>query len=181
MREITATVNGETQSLSLEPRMLLSDMLRDHLGLTGTHVGCEHGYCGACTVLVDGVSVRSCLTLAVQVDDKSVETVESLAAGSAELHPIQQAFKDCHGLQCGFCTPGMLMSVAELMRNSGVCTREEIREHLAGNICRCTGYHQIVDAVEKLLAGQAVSDPRPSTQEAPAQEASVQKAGSNGR
>ena len=136
---------------AVDQRMLLSDFLRERLGLTGTHVGCEHGYCGSCTVLVDGASARSCLTLAVQVDGKTVHTVESLALNAAELHPIQQAFKDCHGLQCGFCTPGLLMSVVELTRNGDDFSREEIREHLAGNTCRCTGYQHIVDAVEQAL------------------------------
>ena len=150
MVELAATVNGELTEARVEPRTLLSDFLRDHLGLTGTHVGCEHGYCGACTVLVDGASVRSCLTLAVQADGRSVDTVESLDS-NGELHPIQQAFKDCHGLQCGFCTPGLLMSVAELAATNPGCGRDEIREHLSGNVCRCTGYHHIVDAVEAAL------------------------------
>ena len=151
MREVRVTVNGASAEAVIDPRMLLSDFLRDRLGLTGTHVGCEHGYCGACTVLVDGVSARSCLTLAVQIDGTSVQTVESLAPHAAELHPIQQAFKDCHGLQCGFCTPGLLMSVAELALDGLACTRDEIREHLAGNTCRCTGYQHIVDAVEQVM------------------------------
>lgn len=151
MREVHVTVNGASAAAAIEPRMLLSDFLRDRLGLTGTHVGCEHGYCGSCTVLVDGASTRSCLTLAVQVDGKSVRTVESLAPHGTELHPIQQALKDCHGLQCGFCTPGLLMSVAELTSNGLTCTRDEIREHLAGNTCRCTGYQHIVDAVEQVM------------------------------
>lgn len=151
MREVHVTVNGAHAEAAIDPRTLLSDFLRDRLGLTGTHVGCEHGYCGSCTVLVDGASARSCLTLAVQVDGKSVQTVESLAAHDTELHPIQQALKDCHGLQCGFCTPGLLMSVAELTDNGLTCTREEIREHLAGNTCRCTGYQHIVDAVEQVM------------------------------
>ena len=150
MVELAATVNGELTEARVDPRTLLSDFLRDHLGLTGTHVGCEHGYCGACTVLVDGASVRSCLTLAVQADGRSVDTVESLDS-NGELHPIQQAFKDCHGLQCGFCTPGLLMSVAELAATNPGCGRDEIREHLSGNVCRCTGYHHIVDAVEAAL------------------------------
>lgn len=152
MREISLFVNGENVSAATDTRTLLSDFLREGLGLTGTHVGCEHGYCGSCTVLVNGQSTRSCLTLAVQVHDQAVETVESLAIDDTTLHPIQQAFKDCHGLQCGFCTPGLLMSVAELAAASHEYSREEIREHLAGNICRCTGYHQIVDAVEQALA-----------------------------
>ena len=151
MREVRVTVNGASAEAVIDPRMLLSDFLRDRLGLTGTHVGCEHGYCGACTVLVDGASARSCLTLAVQIDGASVQTVESLAPHAAELHPIQQAFKDCHGLQCGFCTPGLLMSVAELALDGPACTRDEIREHLAGNTCRCTGYQHIVDAVEQVM------------------------------
>lgn len=152
MREICVSINGQQISSKVDPRMLLSDYLRDVLGLTGTHVGCEHGYCGACTILVNGQSTRSCLTLAVQVHDCAVETVESLAIDNVTLHPIQQAFKDCHGLQCGFCTPGMLMSVAELVAVNSHCSRDEIRHQLAGNICRCTGYHHIVDAVEKALA-----------------------------
>lgn len=152
MREIEVTINGKASSAEIDQRTLLSDFLRQNLGLTGTHVGCEHGYCGSCTVLVDGVSVRSCLTLAVQVDGHAVETVESLTSDDKELHPIQQAFKDCHGLQCGFCTPGMLMSVVELAETNPTSSRAEIREHLAGNLCRCTGYHQIVDAAEQALA-----------------------------
>lgn len=151
MREVHVTVNGAPAEASIDPRMLLSDFLREQLGLTGTHVGCEHGYCGSCTVLVEGASARSCLTLAVQADGKSVQTVESLAANDTELHPIQQALKDCHGLQCGFCTPGLLMSIAELTINGLTCTRDEIREHLAGNTCRCTGYQHIVDAVEQVM------------------------------
>lgn len=152
MREITVSINGKPTTAKIDPRLLLSDFLRHELGLTGTHVGCEHGYCGSCTVHIDGQSARSCLTLAVQVNGRDVETVESLAADDEPLHPIQQAFKDCHGLQCGFCTPGLLMSVAELAKTNPGCDRAEIREHLAGNICRCTGYHQIVDAVEQALA-----------------------------
>ena len=150
MNEISLRVNGRAAAARVDPRTLLSDFLRDHLGLTGTHVGCEHGYCGACTVLVDGATARSCLMLAVQAHERSVATVESLASNGA-LHPIQQAFSDCHGLQCGFCTPGLLMSVVELAATDPGCGRDEIREHLSGNVCRCTGYHQIVDAVEAAL------------------------------
>jgi len=153
MVEISLSVNGEPATAQVDPRTLLSDFLRDTLGLTGTHVGCEHGYCGACTVLVDGASVRSCLMLAIQTDARSVETVESLSPNGAGLHPIQQAFKDCHGLQCGFCTPGLLMSVVELAATNPGCGRDEIREQLSGNVCRCTGYHHIVDAVERVLNG----------------------------
>ena len=151
MHEISVSVNGEPTTARVDPRTLLSDFLRDGLGLTGTHVGCEHGYCGACTVLVDGATVRSCLMLAIQAHARRVDTVESLAPNGAELHPIQQAFKDFHGLQCGFCTPGLLMSVVELVASNPGCGRDEIREHLSGNVCRCTGYHQIVDAVERAL------------------------------
>lgn len=150
MAEISLIVNGQPAKAQVAPRTLLSDLLRDHLGLTGTHVGCEHGYCGACTVLVDGASARSCLMLAIQAHERQVDTVESLAHNGA-LHPIQQAFKDCHGLQCGFCTPGLLMSVVELAATNPGCSRDEIREHLSGNVCRCTGYHHIVDAVEAAL------------------------------
>ncbi len=152
MREINVSINGKSTTAVVSPRLLLSDFLRHDLGLTGTHVGCEHGYCGSCTVHVDGASTRSCLTLAVQVAGHAVDTVESLAIDDETLHPIQRAFKDCHGLQCGFCTPGLLMSVVELARTNPDCKRADIREHLAGNICRCTGYQQIVDAVEQALA-----------------------------
>ena len=152
MVEISLSVNGAPVEADVDPRTLLSDFLRDRLGLTGTHVGCEHGYCGACTVLLDGATVRSCITLAVQAHQRQVDTVESLAPDGV-LHPIQQAFKDCHGLQCGFCTPGLVMSVVELAAESGGCGRDEIRERLSGNVCRCTGYHHIVDAVEAALAG----------------------------
>ena len=151
MREIALQVNGRAVAAEVDGRMLLSDFLRGVLGWTGTHVGCEHGYCGSCTVLVDGASARSCLMLAAQADGASVRTVEALAAGE-ELSSLQQAFKDCHGLQCGFCTPGLLMSVAEMAaETTQSVSREEIREQLAGNLCRCTGYHQIVDAVEQAL------------------------------
>ncbi len=150
MVEISLSVNGEPTTADVDPRLLLADFLRHDLGLTGTHVGCEHGYCGACTVLVDGATARSCITLAVQAHQRQVDTVESLAPDGG-LHPVQQAFKDCHGLQCGFCTPGLLMSVVELAATDPGCGRDEIREHLAGNVCRCTGYHHIVDAVEAAL------------------------------
>lgn len=154
MREISVSINGSKVTATVDPRTLLSDFIRDDVGLTGTHVGCEHGYCGSCTVLVNGQSTRSCLTLAVQVDEATIETIESLAIDESTLNPIQQAFKDCHGLQCGFCTPGLLMSVTELVAANDVLSRDEIREHLAGNMCRCTGYHQIIDAVEQALAAK---------------------------
>jgi carbon-monoxide dehydrogenase small subunit len=126
----------------------LADFLRDQLGLTGTHLGCEHGVCGACTVLVDGRSVRSCLTFAVQAAGQAVTTVEGLSAPGAPLHPVQEAFSEKHGLQCGFCTPGFLMSAVELLAENSRPSEEEIREHLSGNICRCTGYQNIVTAVQ---------------------------------
>ncbi len=150
MREINVVINGADVQATVSDRLLLSDFIRDDQRLTGTHVGCEHGYCGSCTVLLDGASVRSCLTLAVQADGHAIETVESLAVGT-DLHPIQEAFRSNHGLQCGFCTPGLLMTTLELARENRACTRDEIRERLAGNLCRCTGYHQIVDAVQAAL------------------------------
>ena len=143
---ITVTVNGVKHTADVEPRLLLADFIRENLDLTGTHVGCEHGICGACTILMNGDSVRSCLTFAVQVDGAEIETVESL--GDAEnLNPLQQAFRDHHALQCGFCTPGMLMTATDMLRKYSLETDEEIRDGLSGNICRCTGYQHIVDAV----------------------------------
>ena len=147
-QRITVTVNGVRYERSVEPRLLLSDFLRHELSLTGTHVGCEHGICGACTVLLDGLATRSCLCLAVQADRASIETVESLGRPDA-LHPVQQAFWEKHGLQCGFCTPGMIMAAADLMVQNPDPTDGEIRHAIAGNICRCTGYHNIVAAVRE--------------------------------
>jgi carbon-monoxide dehydrogenase small subunit len=143
---VTLTVNGVSYTHTVPVRLLLSDFLRGHLGLTGTHVGCEHGVCGACTVIVDGVPVRSCLMLAVQADGAAVTTVEALAGPSGALHPLQEAFWASHGLQCGFCTPGMLMTLAAYLADSPSPAEEDIREVLSGNICRCTGYETIVDA-----------------------------------
>lgn len=148
-RTIELTVNGARRRLSVEPRVTLGDALREHLGLTGTHLGCEHGVCGACTVLVDDQPVRACLMLAVQAVGAHVRTVEGLAAADGTLHPLQQAFSDCHGLQCGYCTPGMLMTAVHLLAVNPSPSRNDIREGLSGNICRCTGYQQIVDAVEQ--------------------------------
>ena len=142
---IAVTVNGARREGVVEPRLLLSDYLRHELGLTGTHVGCEHGVCGACTVLVDGASVRSCLMLAVQCDGAEVATVESLATDGV-LNPLQQALRDHHGLQCGFCTPGMLMTLTEFLRSHPDPSEAEVRDVLSGNLCRCTGYQGIVDA-----------------------------------
>lgn len=139
-------VNGTARACEVEPRWLLSDVLRDALGLTGTHVGCEHGACGACTVLVDGEPVRSCLIFAVQADGHDVTTVEGLASGDT-LTPLQESFRQAHGLQCGFCTPGILMSMTAFLRDHSTPTEAEIREALSGHLCRCTGYTNIVRAV----------------------------------
>ena len=145
---ITITVNEKTYSRNVEPRMLLSDFLRHELGLTGTHVGCEHGVCGACTVLFDGESVRSCLLFAVQADGHQISTVEGLAKSADQLHPIQQSFWEAHGLQCGYCTPGILMTLVPFLRDNPNPSEDEIRHALSGNLCRCTGYQHIVDAVK---------------------------------
>ena len=144
---ISLTVNGERVEAHVAPRLNLADFLREHLKLTGTHVGCEHGVCGACTVRVGGEIVRSCLTLAVQVNGAAVETIEGLS-DSGEVADLQAAFRDRNALQCGFCTPGMLMAAQDLLQQNRNPAREEIREHLSGNYCRCTGYQAIVDAVE---------------------------------
>jgi aerobic carbon-monoxide dehydrogenase small subunit len=144
---IGVTVNGRTYRRAVEPRLLLSDFLRHDLGLTGTHVGCEHGVCGACTVLVDDQLARSCLMLAVQVDGAAVTTVEGLAESDGELHPVQQAFWDAHGLQCGFCTAGVLITTVALLRENTTPSDADIRGALSGNLCRCTGYQNIVKAV----------------------------------
>ena len=146
MISIEVTVNGRTFREEVEPRLLLSDFLRHTLGLTGTHVGCEHGVCGACTIRLDGAAVRSCLLLAVQADGSSIETVEGLAA-NGELHPLQEAFREHHALQCGFCTAGILMSAADLLERDGAPTREQIVDMLSGHLCRCTGYTPIVEAI----------------------------------
>lgn len=149
VRTAVITVNGIRHECQVPARMLLSDFLRHELGLTGTHVGCEHGVCGCCTVLIDGRAARSCLALAVQCHEREVRTVESLADADGRLHPIQQAFHECHGLQCGFCTPGFLMAVHAFLQENPRAdfTEEEIREAISGNLCRCTGYMNIVDAV----------------------------------
>ena len=159
-RPVRLTVNGRSVERTVEPRTSLADLLREDLDLTGTHVGCEHGVCGACTVLLDDEPIRACLMLAVQTDGRSVTTIEGLAgagsglpgagsgmAGDGELHPLQQAFRDKHGLQCGFCTPGILLTAHAYLREHPAPSPEEIREMLAGNLCRCTGYHFIVEAI----------------------------------
>lgn len=143
---ISTTVNGQFYKRSTEPRLLLSDFLRHELGLTGTHVGCEHGVCGACTVLFDGQPVRACLLFAVQANGHIITTVEGLAPNMADLHPLQQAFWEAHGLQCGFCTPGILMTLLPFLAENPTPTEADIREALSGNLCRCTGYQHIVDA-----------------------------------
>ncbi len=145
---VTVRVNGETRTGLAEPRLLLSDFIRHELGLTGTHVSCEQGGCGACTIRLDGRLALSCLHLAVQADGCEIETVEGLARGT-ELHPIQEAFRAKHGLQCGFCTPGMLLAAQDLLATRPDPTDDEIREHLSGNVCRCTGYTGIVEAVRE--------------------------------
>jgi carbon-monoxide dehydrogenase small subunit len=149
--QVRLRVNGQDYERSVEPRRLLSDFLRHDLGLTGTHVGCEHGVCGACTVLLDGAPVRSCLVFAAQIDGAEVRTVESLADGG-RLHPLQEAFWEAHGLQCGFCTPGILMTLLAFLAEHPAPTEEQVREALAGNLCRCTGYQNIVRAT--LLAAE---------------------------
>ena len=150
---ITLTVNGETVSEAVEPRKTLVDFLRDDLGLTGSHVGCEHGVCGACTVRIDGVVVRGCLLLAVQCDGMRVETIEGVS-DTGEIADLQDAFQRRNALQCGFCTPGMLLTAQELLKNGGDLSRAAIRQHLSGNYCRCTGYQAIVDAVEAVAASR---------------------------
>jgi carbon-monoxide dehydrogenase small subunit len=153
---VRLTVNGEERRGFAEPRLLLADFLRHELGLTGTHVGCEQGVCGACSIRLDGELVRSCLLFAIQAEGASIETVEGLAPGE-DLHPIQQAYHEQHGLQCGFCTPGLLLATVDLLERNPSPSEEEIRDYLAGNICRCTGYVGVVAAVQeaarKLEAG----------------------------
>ena len=145
-RKISVTVNGRSYEREVESRLLLADFLRHSLDLTGTHVGCEHGVCGACTVLVDGLSARSCLMFAVQANGKSITTIEGLAAADGTLSPLQESFRQHHGLQCGFCTPGMLITLTEHLREHPDPTEEELRELLTGNLCRCTGYQAIIES-----------------------------------
>ena len=145
-RAISATVNGTRRDAEVPVRLTLADFLRQRLELTGTHLGCEHGVCGACTVLLDGRSVRSCLMLAVQANGREVTTVEGIASADGALHPLQEAFRKHHGLQCGFCTPGMLTTLVEFLRDNPNPTADEVRIAISGNLCRCTGYQGIVDA-----------------------------------
>ncbi|MEX2503249.1 MAG: (2Fe-2S)-binding protein [Egicoccus sp.] len=162
LHEVSVTVNGALHRVAVPARRLLSDFLRHDLRLTGTHVGCEHGVCGACTILLDGAPVRSCLTFAVSVDGAAITTVEGLAAEDGTLHPVQAAFQDCHGLQCGFCTPGMVMSACGFLVDQPDADADEIREGMAGNLCRCTGYAGILAAVEQAAATlrDSGADPR---------------------
>ncbi|MCY4549309.1 MAG: (2Fe-2S)-binding protein [Defluviicoccus sp.] len=145
-RRISVTINGDTYEREVETRLLLSDFIRHECELTGTHVGCEHGVCGACTILLDGITARSCLMLAVQADGHELLTIEGIAPNEDELHPLQQAFMDNHGLQCGYCTPGMLTTLLEFLRDNPDPTEQEVRIAISGNLCRCTGYQGIVDA-----------------------------------
>src|SRR5687768_14805836 len=157
---ITVTVNEKTYQRQVETRLLLSDFLRHELGLTGTHVGCEHGVCGACTILFDGEAARSCLMFTVQAHGHTITTVEGLAPGEGQLHPIQQAFWEAHGLQCGYCTPGLLLTLFPFLKQNPEPTEEEIRHALSVNLCRCTGYQHIVDAVELAAQKMKASDSR---------------------
>jgi carbon-monoxide dehydrogenase small subunit len=160
--EISVSVNGAPQTRAVEPRLLLSDFIRHDLALTGTHVGCEHGVCGACTVLLDGAAVRSCLVFAVQADGAEVTTVEGLAqSADGAMHPLQEAFRDAHGLQCGFCTPGILMSMVPFLAEHPSPDEGQIREALSGNLCRCTGYENIVQAVALAAERMGNAEARP--------------------
>ncbi|QYK50251.1 MAG: (2Fe-2S)-binding protein [Anaerolineales bacterium] len=153
---ISVTVNGKAVEKSVEPRLLLADFIRHEVGLTGTHVGCEHGVCGACTILFDGKPVRSCIMLAVQANGHEITTVEGLAASEDNMHPIQNAFWEAHGLQCGFCTPGILMTLVPFLEENKDPSEAEVREAISGNLCRCTGYQHIVDAT--LLAAKKLNE-----------------------
>jgi carbon-monoxide dehydrogenase small subunit len=156
--KITVTVNGKEYKRSVPPNLLLSDFLRHELELTGTHVGCEHGVCGACTVLFDNEAVRSCIMFSVQADEHEILTVEGLASADGELHPLQEAFRQAHGLQCGFCTPGVLLTLLPFLRENPKPSEREIREAISGNLCRCTGYQNIVEAA-RLAAGKIAEKP----------------------
>ena len=159
-RRVRVTVNGKVHEREVETRVTLGDFLRHGLNLTGTHLGCEHGVCGACTVLLDGRSARSCLTLAVQAHGREVMTIEGVAAPDGSLHPLQEALREHHGLQCGFCTPGVLMTLYELLRDVPDPSEDEVRDTLSGNLCRCTGYQGMIDAA--LAAARRLRDARES-------------------
>ena len=170
MVTVSLTINGAAYRGEVEPRLLLADFIREVCQLTGTHVGCEHGVCGACTILMNGEPVRSCLTFAVQANGADLATVEGLAAADGTLHPVQQAFHEQHALQCGFCTPGMIMAAVDLLRENPHPSEAEIREGMSGNLCRCTGYQNIVRAVQSASNGNlgatssadSVADPSPT-------------------
>lgn len=159
IRPITLNVNGVEQTVHVPPRMTLADCLRDEIGLTGTHLGCEHGVCGACTILMDGSSARSCLILAVQAEGHAVVTIEGLSSENGDLHPLQAAFAEKHGLQCGFCTPGMILSACELIQENSDPSQTEMSEQLSGNLCRCTGYTKIFESVTAAAEVMRNSDP----------------------
>jgi carbon-monoxide dehydrogenase small subunit len=152
---VELTVNGQAHAAPVEPRVTLADFLREQCGLTGTHLGCEHGVCGACTVLVDGAAVRACLMFAVQAAGAEVTTIEGIGPPDGDLSPVQSAFRDCHGLQCGFCTPGFVVSVTAFLRDNPNPTDQQMREALSGNLCRCTGYQGIVQAVRQAAGAAA--------------------------
>jgi carbon-monoxide dehydrogenase small subunit len=158
---VALTVNGRPVATDVEVRRSLSDFLRDDLGLTGTHLGCEHGVCGACTIELDGEAVRSCLMLAVQADGATITTIEGLANADGSLSPLQQAFHESHGFQCAFCAPGFLMTAKVLLARNPHPTRDEIREDLSGNLCRCTGYHSIIESVETAVRLNREAQPNP--------------------
>jgi aerobic carbon-monoxide dehydrogenase small subunit len=153
--KVELSINGRRHVVGVEPRHTLGDVLREQLGLTGTHLGCEHGVCGACTVLVDGEPTRSCLVFAVQMDQTEITTIEGLAAADGTLHPVQEAFSACHGLQCGFCTPGFVLTAVHLLATNPAPDRATIRRELSGNLCRCTGYVGIISAVERAAVERA--------------------------
>jgi aerobic carbon-monoxide dehydrogenase small subunit len=182
LRDITLRINGKTYTGRAEPRKTLADFIREDCGLTGTHLGCEHGVCGACTILVDGDAVRSCLLFAVQAEAADLLTVEGLAQGDT-LHPLQQAFWEHHALQCGFCTPGFLMTALAFLRETPHPTEREIREGLAGNLCRCTGYHNIVKAVAAAAAlpAEALAAPVPAPDAASAARGATETPAAAGR
>jgi carbon-monoxide dehydrogenase small subunit len=162
--EVSLTVNGRPRRVRIEPRKTLADMLREDLGLTGTHLGCEHGVCGACTIFVDGEAVRACLMFGVQAAGTRITTIEGLSSDAESLTPVQRAFQECHGLQCGFCTPGFIMSATALLQRNPRPTEDEIRDGLSGNLCRCTGYQGIVRAVKQAASDGAGAHVHPHEQ-----------------
>jgi carbon-monoxide dehydrogenase small subunit len=180
MTHVTMTVNGKVRRADVEPRLLLVHFLREHLLLTGAHVGCDTSQCGSCTVLVDGRSVKSCTVFAVQADGAEVTTIEGLAAKDGTLHPLQEGFWAEHGLQCGYCTPGMIMAAADLLERNPDPSEEEIRHGLAGNLCRCTGYHNIVKAVQHAARHQREHGEIPEPEMAPQAEQNAQELAAKG-